>query len=147
MRGEVKDAASEKIRGGAKWLYSPIPDFLPLEEIPASEEAGYSGSQTRAKAMRSPGLKTRGYLRHEGNMAASLGARKHVARISRRGTQPHCTRHFLPAVSELLLLSFVERASPDDRRSLRRIPGGKSCRAWRRGHPSSCPSKIVLRHV
>jgi hypothetical protein len=82
MRGEVKDGASEKIRGGAKWLYSSIPDFLPLEEIPASEEAGYSGSQTRGKAMRSPGLNTRGCSLHDGNMAASLGARRSLKRFA-----------------------------------------------------------------
>jgi hypothetical protein len=51
MRGEVKDGASEKLWRGTKWLESPIPEFLSVEEIPASEEAGYSSSHSEAKTM------------------------------------------------------------------------------------------------
>jgi hypothetical protein len=50
MLGEVKDSEREALQRALRWLYSPLSDFLTLEEIPASEEAGYSDSRFWAKA-------------------------------------------------------------------------------------------------
>jgi hypothetical protein len=51
MRGEVKDGPAEEQQRALKEHRSPIPSFPLVDEIPASEEAGYSNSFFKAMAM------------------------------------------------------------------------------------------------